>query len=303
MQAITTVAIHMTRREQGPVIPAVQGDTGREVWFSVLDMEVPETASARLYALKPDGWAVYNDCALRRVDGISTVCAPLTAQLLAAPGPAVCQIQLLEGDSLVTSFPFTLEIRATRVDGTALKSSNEFGALTQALSQVQGYGAAIAAAAQAADRAQGAADQAQKTADQALPRSGGALTGALSVPALQVDNAGVADFVTDQGSVESWTYRKWKSGVAECWGKVQVTYANTNTLLAIVNLPFTFSSVSSAVGTLNNLDNNARNALVWNIKIEIPNPGQLTVGLHNDNGGFDTSSKEDVSVHVLGRWK
>lgn len=137
MQAITTVAVHMTRPEALPVIHGVQGDTGREAWFSVLDLEVPETASARLYARKPDGWAVYNDCTIRRVDGIATVCAPLTSQLLAAPGRAVCQIQLLDGDSLVTSFPFVLDIRATRVDDTAIESSNEFGALLQAVSEAE----------------------------------------------------------------------------------------------------------------------------------------------------------------------
>lgn len=180
MQAITTVAVHMTRPEALPVIHGVQGDTGREAWFSVLDLEVPETASARLYARKPDGWAVYNDCTIRRVDGISTVCAPLTAQLLAAPGRALCQIQLLDGDSLVTSFPFVLDIRATRVDDTAIESSDEFGALTQALAQIQGYGAAIADAARAAADAAQAAAQAQKTADQALPRTGGTLTGDLT---------------------------------------------------------------------------------------------------------------------------
>lgn len=32
--------------------------------------------------------------------------------------------------------------------------------------------------------------------------------------------SGAADFVTEQGTSGIWTYRKWNSGIAECWGSV-----------------------------------------------------------------------------------
>lgn len=137
MQAITTVAVHMTQPDGGPVIHAVQEDTGRAAWFSVLDMEVPESAAAYLYAQKPDGTMVYNDCSIRQIDGMATICAPLTAQLLAVSGRATCQIQIVDGGSLVTSFPFEVDIGATRVDGAAIESSNEFGVLVQATEQAE----------------------------------------------------------------------------------------------------------------------------------------------------------------------
>ena len=38
---------------------------------------------------------------------------------------------------------------------------------------------------------------------------------------IRVGGAGtspVADYVIEQGTVGSWTYRKWASGLAECWG-------------------------------------------------------------------------------------
>lgn len=30
----------------------------------------------------------------------------------------------------------------------------------------------------------------------------------------------LADYVVEQGTSGSWTYRKWNSGVAECWAKI-----------------------------------------------------------------------------------
>ena len=31
----------------------------------------------------------------------------------------------------------------------------------------------------------------------------------------------LADYVVEQGTSGSWTYRKWASGVAECWGQLE----------------------------------------------------------------------------------
>lgn len=52
-----------------------------------------------------------------------------------------------------------------------------------------------------------------------------------------------ADFVVQQGVSGYWTYRKWSSGIAECWGEIpsgskslQVTFW--------VNLPFSFSNIN-----------------------------------------------------------
>lgn len=32
------------------------------------------------------------------------------------------------------------------------------------------------------------------------------------------NNGAIADFVVEQGTSGIWTYRKWNSGIAECWG-------------------------------------------------------------------------------------
>lgn len=37
-----------------------------------------------------------------------------------------------------------------------------------------------------------------------------------------------ADFPVEQGTDGIWTWRKWKSGIAECWGKQRVSFNNIN---------------------------------------------------------------------------
>ena len=44
----------------------------------------------------------------------------------------------------------------------------------------------------------------------------------------QVSN--MADYIVEQGTSGDWTYRKWSSGFAECWGKVAKTATNYQTV-------------------------------------------------------------------------
>ncbi len=40
---------------------------------------------------------------------------------------------------------------------------------------------------------------------------------------ISVSGASVTDFVVEQGTIGIWTYRKWNSGMAECWGTATVS--------------------------------------------------------------------------------
>ncbi len=64
-----------------------------------------------------------------------------------------------------------------------------------------------------------------------------------------LDTALAKDFVVEQGTSGIWTYRKWNSGLAECWGVYTMTSAATktwgslyysDTLAPRINYPFTF---------------------------------------------------------------
>ena len=66
-----------------------------------------------------------------------------------------------------------------------------------------------------------------------------------------LDSNNTADYVVEQGTSGIWTYRKWNSGFAECWGIYTMTSACTkawgalyysDTLAPRINYPFTFTS-------------------------------------------------------------
>ena len=42
-----------------------------------------------------------------------------------------------------------------------------------------------------------------------------------------------ADYIVEQGTSDGWTYRKWASGVAECWGEVTVRASITDAIGAM----------------------------------------------------------------------
>lgn len=64
-----------------------------------------------------------------------------------------------------------------------------------------------------------------------------------------LDGKPLADFVIEQGTQDIWTYRKWASGVAECFGRssIETEFTNTwgqnyvsNERTPLINYPFTF---------------------------------------------------------------
>lgn len=39
---------------------------------------------------------------------------------------------------------------------------------------------------------------------------------------------GMADYIVEQGTAGIWVYRKWKSGISECWGRISDIYNGTS---------------------------------------------------------------------------
>lgn len=68
-----------------------------------------------------------------------------------------------------------------------------------------------------------------------------------------------ADFVMEQGTSNGWTYRKWASGVAECWGSFQRTPTSSVPWVSLyyadlgsINFPFSFTEVPTMSYSLDN---------------------------------------------------
>lgn len=101
-------------------------------------------------------------------------------------------------------------------------------------------------------------------------------------------NALKADYIVEQGTDGNWIYRKWNSGIAECWCKHTGTGGTNNFTSLTVTYPtglfvaapnvqtsgglngvaragamFTESSLSSCTAYIYNPDNNSNNKACW----------------------------------------
>lgn len=134
MKALKTVAIQVANKGLTEKIPVVQSDSGRSIDFVISDMTIPSGASATLYAVKPDKLEILDYCTISG----NTITANLSTQTLALVGVTNCQVQIISGSDIVTTFEFALVVERSLVSGSAAESSNEFSALTEALQTVNG---------------------------------------------------------------------------------------------------------------------------------------------------------------------
>ena len=57
----------------------------------------------------------------------------------------------------------------------------------------------------------------------------------------------IADYVVEQGTSGIWTYRKWNSGVAEIWGRIEGSTNNVGSNFTYVTFPFYFQDTDYSV--------------------------------------------------------
>lgn len=125
----------------------------------------------------------------------------------------------------------------------------------------------------------------------------------------------VADYVVEQGTSGVWTYRKWNSGIAECWCRTTKTLTAGSVWSSPVYYyqfdsiayPFTFVSVP----TEHSSPINGENAF-WTYKESAASSGFSTAnntttataryGLLKLNA-FNNGATATISIVVKGRWK
>lgn len=111
------------------------------------------------------------------------------------------------------------------------------------------------------------------------------------------------DYVVEQGTSGSWTYRKWKSGCAELWGINRPALANGSVLSGSLTYPFALTGTVYGIGTINSAGGNAAGALPWNLKLTY-GTALCEIWVHNPGSvGFTSSTVVDVSVYIVGKWK
>lgn len=231
-------------------IQAKQGDTAsRELVITLRQSgvvwEPPGTATARLRLLKPDNTAVYKTA---QIEG-GKVHIPLEGQMLTKDGLAKADVEISDGDALLSSFLFYIEITERAVPDGTIESDGDFTALQDAIRAVGEISTATNAANAAADRANEAADRVEPDITQLQTDVGEldsmmdaqvALTQTLQqwiaeLGQSKMDKSAVADYIVEEGTSGIWTYRKWNSGVAECWGRYRTTISMTSTGVSGIN--------------------------------------------------------------------
>lgn len=117
------------RQTVPPLIPVVQGDTGRNVSFGLSDYTIPEEAEATFYIQKPSGAAIYNTA---EIVSANQLLVPLDAQCLAEAGENFGQVRILVDDEVITSFDFILLVKPFRgID--AVESQTEMNIFDEAV--------------------------------------------------------------------------------------------------------------------------------------------------------------------------
>lgn len=120
MKAVKKIEISVLHKRITPIVYAMQGDTGREIECTVVDWDIPAGVAARVWVVKPSKKVVYNDC--RIAD--KSVFVPMTNQTLAEPGGAICMIEFVSGEDIVSSFSFNLYVYES-ASGDGIESKNE----------------------------------------------------------------------------------------------------------------------------------------------------------------------------------
>lgn len=119
------------------------------------------------------------------------------------------------------------------------------------------------------------------------------------VDSLDVGGSGVAvDLVVEQGTSGIWTYRKWSSGIAECWGYYSKSIApNSVDNSNYITFPFTFKATPNIV-----LGLSAGGTELYRGHIEnsSTNATQVRLTLINQ---YTSSIVLGMNIHAIGRWK
>ena len=130
----------------------------------------------------------------------------------------------------------------------------------------------------------------------------------LEVEEIQLDGAPL-DYIVEQGVKSSWLYRKWNSGIMECWRRVQVT-TNVSTAwgslyssgaISATNLTYPYAFTETPYLTANLMPFGSGGLLMA--------PGSQ-YGSATQTGAFEITRGSSVSnaqyliaYHAIGKWK
>lgn len=146
-------------------IDYIQGTNAVPLRFQFRDYTVPTGAAARIYIKKPSGKEVYNNASLSE----NTVTIQPTTQMFAEAGEQEGQLQITSGQKVLVTFPILFQVERNLISGSAVESTDEYGALLQL---IQDAGNAVLEANSAAKKANTAAGETNTAAGSASEAAG-----------------------------------------------------------------------------------------------------------------------------------
>lgn len=124
-----------------------------------------------------------------------------------------------------------------------------------------------------------------------------------------ITNLGINDYVIEQGIQEGtlWSYRKWYSGIAECWGTVTLNISNWKAWGSLYisdysvneDFPFTFKSTP----VVNYTPKRAIKVDGWLAVATTPTATSVGQCYLVRPEKTTTTGDIDISVYAIGRWK
>jgi hypothetical protein len=121
-------------------------------------------------------------------------------------------------------------------------------------------------------------------------------------------NGNESDIIVEQGTTGIWTWRKWQSGFAECWGRFTKSVYGSDwtawgslyqaTIVQGHEYPFTFTDIPKEFATLHSASGGMLNGSAWTLSTSttgdyyIVHPNKLT-----------STYSCLLDLYVVGRWK
>lgn len=114
----------------------------------------------------------------------------------------------------------------------------------------------------------------------------------------------IDDFVVETGTDGIWTYRKWNSGIAECWYLYVGTispYAHSSVGLGndfnkVINLPFTFTKIM----TLNITASVGSGYSYPFINKNVTDENAKSINIYWSS---NATGESRIPIYVAGKWK
>ena len=117
-----------------------------------------------------------------------------------------------------------------------------------------------------------------------------------------------SDYVVSKGTINGWTFRKWNSGVAECWGKFRHTVAITE---AVSNSDFYRSGVVTellptelfkSITAVDITDTRTADDAVYLSRVKLATATKIDF-FYLRGGTSSTTATFDTYITVKGTWK